>query len=132
MEGEVRITPLDQEEDLEKIVESVAELKKEVKGIEELAQELEQVAANYGLVQERSKLLNTSLKHLEKTSKCCKGDEASISSLEQESSAQRIQVEEAQKNPACAHGQLNPLMAETQKQCSTADEKDPEQQEEKG
>ncbi|KAF7704445.1 hypothetical protein HF521_021517 [Silurus meridionalis] len=64
MEGEVRITPLDQEEDLE----SVAELKKEVKGIEELARKSqEQVAANYRLVQEGSKLLNTSLKHFKKT-----------------------------------------------------------------
>ncbi|KAF7691448.1 hypothetical protein HF521_011745 [Silurus meridionalis] len=56
-----------------------------------------------------------------------KGDEASISSREQESSAPRIQVGEAQKNPACAHFKLDLLMAETQKkQYSTADEKDPE------
>ncbi|KAF7691411.1 hypothetical protein HF521_011708 [Silurus meridionalis] len=68
MEGEVRITPLDQEKDLEKIAETVVELKKEVKGIEELDQKSqEQVAANYGLVQEGSKLLNTSLKQFGKT-----------------------------------------------------------------
>ncbi|KAF7709826.1 hypothetical protein HF521_016676 [Silurus meridionalis] len=59
-----------------------------------------------------------------------KMDEVKVSRLQQESLSFRIQAEEAQRNLAHAHDQLDQIMAETQSQRGKADEKDAELQEE--
>uniref|UniRef100_A0A673M5A6 Retrotransposon gag domain-containing protein n=1 Tax=Sinocyclocheilus rhinocerous TaxID=307959 RepID=A0A673M5A6_9TELE len=56
--------------------------------------------------------------------------EASISRMEQEAAALKLQAEEAQRNLVLAQSQLDQLTSETQHQHRTADEKDPELQEE--
>ncbi|XP_051512780.1 uncharacterized protein LOC127417109 [Myxocyprinus asiaticus] len=56
--------------------------------------------------------------------------EASISRQEQEAAALKLQAEEAQRNWMRAQSQLDQLTSETQHQHRTADEKDPELQEE--
>ncbi|KAF7688158.1 hypothetical protein HF521_014164 [Silurus meridionalis] len=55
-------------------------------------------------------------------------EEAKVSCLQQESLAFRIQAEEAQRNLAQAHDQLDQIMAETQSQREMADGKDVELQ----
>ncbi|XP_046696001.1 uncharacterized protein LOC124379626 [Silurus meridionalis] len=57
-----------------------------------------------------------------------KMEEAKVSCLQQESLAFRIQAEEAQRNLAQAHDQLDQIMAETQSQREMADGKDVELQ----
>ncbi|KAF7699873.1 hypothetical protein HF521_002831 [Silurus meridionalis] len=59
-----------------------------------------------------------------------KMEEAKVSRLQQESLSFRIQAEEAQRNLAQAHDQLDQVMAETRSQRETADGKDAELQEE--
>ncbi|XP_051574270.1 uncharacterized protein LOC127452689 [Myxocyprinus asiaticus] len=56
--------------------------------------------------------------------------EASISRREQEAAALKLQAEEAQRNWMRAQSQLDQLTSETQHEHRTADEKDPELQEE--
>ncbi len=56
--------------------------------------------------------------------------EASISRQEQEAAALKLQAEEAQRNWVRAQSQLDQLASEIQHQHRTADEKDPELQEE--
>ncbi|XP_052404248.1 uncharacterized protein LOC127950896 [Carassius gibelio] len=56
--------------------------------------------------------------------------EASISRMEQEAAALKLQAEEAQRNLVLAQSQLDQLTSQTQHQHRTADEKDPELQEE--
>ncbi|ROL46652.1 hypothetical protein DPX16_21111 [Anabarilius grahami] len=50
--------------------------------------------------------------------------------LEQEAAALKLQAKEAQKNQAHSQSHLDQLLLETQDRCGTADETDPELQEE--